>query len=653
MTDRKITSEDLYKIKTPADPRISPDGSQIVYTVSSILEKTHTYQSHLHVINRHTQAMEQWTFGENKNHSPRWSPGGNLAFISDRSGTPQAYVMKAGGGEGRQLTFSSHGVSNPLWIEEDRLLFLTYLPENDSYENPKKKPEHPVPLEVTQIRYKSDRDGFIRGRKSRLFQLDLSTGETRELVSCEGDAESPSVSAGQLAYVHTPPEIPGTGLVSDIHIKNLKTGADKNITGGRGFFSKPQFSPDGRCLAFFGHEKEYKGATLQKLWLYNTEHETLQCLTGEWDMYAGDAAVSDSLYGAVSPDVQWTADSQGFYLIVTDRGSTGVYYGSIEGLMYPVRVEEEHVNGLAMHPSEHWGVLSISTPISPSELFEADFRTGEIVKLTHLNQQWLEAALISAPQAFEAEAEDGWGIHGWLMKPAVMEEGKKYPLILQIHGGPHMMYANTYFHEFQVLASQGYTILYVNPRGSHGYGQDFVNLNRGDYGGSDYKDLMTAVDAALEEFSFIDQERLGVTGGSYGGFMTNWIVGHTNRFKAAVTQRSISNWLSFYGVSDIGTFFTEWEVGGTMPGDAMKLWDHSPLKYADEIDTPLLILHSEKDYRCPIEQAEQLYILLKRKGKNVKFIRFPEQNHELSRSGHPLLRVERLNAITAWFNEHV
>ncbi|AZB44282.1 S9 family peptidase [Bacillus sp. FJAT-42376] len=650
---RKIDANDLYHIKIPADPRISPDGQQIVFTESFINATSYTYHSHLHVISRQNDTVEQWTFGESKNHTPRWSPAGNLAFVSDRSGVPQIYLMKSGGGEAKQLTSSGHGAANPVWVNEDQLLFQSYLQAGESLHIPKEKPDQPAVLEVTEMQYKSDRDGFIRNRKSRLFLLDLKTNETKELVTCEGGAESPALSGEYIACIHYPPESPGKGLVSDVLLINKESAEEKNLTAGKGQFSKPQFSPDGRFLAFFGHEKDYKSATLQKLWIYEMETERLQCLTAEWDMYAGDAAVSDSLYGAVSPSIQWTADSQGFYLLVSDRGSTGVYYGSVEGLMYPVRLESEHVHGLTMHPSEHWGILSISTPVSPSELFEVNFQTGEIHQLTRLNQSWLEEVTVSEPEPIETEAEDGWTIHGWLMKPAAMEDGKKYPLILEIHGGPHMMYANTYFHEFQVLASDGYAVLYVNPRGSHGYGQDFANLNRGDYGGSDYKDLMSAVDAAIAQYPFIDEERIGVTGGSYGGFMTNWMVGHTNRFKAAVTQRSISNWLSFYGVSDIGTFFTEWEVGGTMPEDAMKLWDHSPLKYADEIETPLLILHSEKDYRCPIEQAEQLYMVLKRKGKTVKFLRFPDQNHELSRSGHPFLRAERMNAIRQWFNEYM
>lgn len=238
------------------------------------------------------------------------------------------------------------------------------------------------------------------------------------------------------------------------------------------------------------------------------------------------------------------------------------------------------------------------------------------------------------------------------MKPSQFKDGEKYPLIVEIHGGPHTMYANTFFHEMQLLAAQGYGVLYVNPRGSHGYSQTFVDAVRGDYGGGDYEDIMAGLDEVLREHFWIDAERLGVTGGSYGGFMTNWIVGHTNRFKAAVTQRSISNWISFFGVSDIGYYFTPWQIGADMT-DPEKLWHHSPLKYAKNIETPLLILHSELDFRCPIEQAEQLFITLKSMGKETSFVRFPDNNHNLSRTGTPSLRIERLTQIITWFKNYL
>lgn len=244
------------------------------------------------------------------------------------------------------------------------------------------------------------------------------------------------------------------------------------------------------------------------------------------------------------------------------------------------------------------------------------------------------------------------GIEGWVLKPYGFEEGKTYPMILQIHGGPATAYGNGLHHEMQLMASKGYVVLYTNPRGSHGYGHEFVNGVIGDYGGMDYEDIMAGVDYALENFNYIDQNQLFVTGGSYGGYMTNVIVTRTDRFKAAVTQRSICNWHSFYGTSDIGFFFTEWQHGDAdLWDDVEKLLKVSPLTHARNVKTPILILHSEQDLRCPMEQAEQWYVALKRLGVETKLVRFPDENHDLSRSGKPKHRLERLQHLIGWFDD--
>ena len=279
---------------------------------------------------------------------------------------------------------------------------------------------------------------------------------------------------------------------------------------------------------------------------------------------------------------------------------------------------------------------------------------GSTEQLTQLNQSFLEKVnLAEVEELTFASDDDGVSVQGWLMKPAGFNPNEKYPLILEIHGGPHMMYGNTFFHEMQVLAAEGYAVLYMNPRGSYGYGQTFVDGCREDYGGQDYRDLMQGVDYVVDTFEFIDEANLGVTGGSYGGFMTNWIVGHTDRFQAAVTQRSISNWLSFYGVSDIGYFFNTWEHELDLLEDSAALWDISPLKYTANVTTPLLIMHGEEDQRCPIEQGEQFYVALKHREKEVAFLRFPYAGHELSRSGAPVMRMERLKYMVDWFKEYL
>jgi dipeptidyl aminopeptidase/acylaminoacyl peptidase len=240
------------------------------------------------------------------------------------------------------------------------------------------------------------------------------------------------------------------------------------------------------------------------------------------------------------------------------------------------------------------------------------------------------------------------------MRPPDFEEGKKYPLLLEVHGGPRGVYGFSFMHEFQVLAAQGWVIVYTNPYGSGGYEEAFQAGLPGHYGERDYEDLMEAIDYTLRQYDFIDAQRLGVLGGSYGGFMTNWIVTHTNRFKAAVTMRSISNWISMFGCSDIGWTFGKWEMGGSVPwSDEEAYMAKSPIRYVENVKTPTLIIHSEEDYRCPMEQAEQFYTALKFLGVPTELVRFPGEHHGLSREGKPQHREERINHIIRWFKTYL
>jgi dipeptidyl aminopeptidase/acylaminoacyl peptidase len=568
-------------------------------------------------------------------------------------------VILVDGGEAEQVTFCKNGARGPIWAPcGTKILFSTSvetaadLHAEDKKEDKKKKPE---PLVVEKMRYKSDAKGFLDNKNDHLAVLDLETKEISLLTEGDRDYGSPAWSPDgkSIAFVTNLEENPDESLVSDVYVMDLDSKEKKKITHSNGFFSNLSFSPDGQFLGFLGHEKEFQSATLTRVWVHQLATGEAHCLTENLDVEVGDAAIGDFHSGNVNPGLMWTEESEGFYIIVSDQGGTGIYYGSLDGAMYPIHLPGEHVYAVSMLTDTHEAIVGVSNSTDPGELYHLDFRSQTRTQLTHVNKDWKNEVEISAAEPISFKAPDGWDVHGWIMKPAGFEEGKKYPTILEVHGGPHAMYANTYFHEFQTLTAQGFVVVFTNPRGSHGYGQDFVDAVRGDYGGKDYIDVMSAMDYALETFDFIDEKNLGITGGSYGGFMTNWVVSHTDRFKAAVTQRSISNWLSFYGVSDIGYYFSEWEVKGDMGEKVDKLWDHSPIKYVADINTPLLILHGERDYRCPVEQAEQLFIALKKQGKTTKLVRFPGANHELSRSGDPALRIHRLNHIKDWFVEYL
>ena len=422
------------------------------------------------------------------------------------------------------------------------------------------------------------------------------------------------------------------------------------ILDEQGFFGNAAFSKDDRYIAYTGFDMTFRNVTQADVFIYDQVESQTMNLTAGIDAPVGDESLSDHLQQLIAPGVVWTEDEQ-LYFQLSTMGDVRLYAATLDGAIYPATGEEEHVYGYDVASDAEFALLTVSTMTHPGELYRQTIATGERTRLTSFNEEWLKKVELIEPKTIQYTNGDTT-IQGWLMKPADYMEGERYPLIVEIHGGPHTMYGYTYFHEMQVLAAEGYGVLYLNPRGSHGYSQAFVHAVLGDYGGGAYADIMAGVDEVLETESWIDETRLGVTGGSYGGFMTNWIVGHTNRFKAAVTQRSISNWISFYGVSGIGYYFTDWHIQAGMK-DVDTLWDRSPLKYADAVETPLLILHAERDFTCPIEQAEQLFITLKGFGKETEFVRYPESDHNLSRTGKPNLRISRLEEIIGWFNRYL
>ncbi|WP_035323441.1 S9 family peptidase [Peribacillus kribbensis] len=649
-----ISADDLYQLYSVTDPQLSPDGNKTAYVQTIAEKELRTYISNIYILNMESKETKQWTFGRDRTFSPRWSPDGKgLAFLSKRDGKAQLYLLKTAGGEARCLTEVPHGIEKLIWSPcSGKILFSALV---DSAENGSSEESRLKSGIYKSLRFKSDARGYLQEQYLQLFIHDLKKNETKQLTHGDYDCtpEDWSADGSWIAYTASADKDRDFQIVSDIHILNLESKETQIITDGKGLFTTASWSPDQKYLLITGHRKDFMGATLSKIWLYDMELAQLSCLTEEWDVYAGDAAIGDFHVGGSNASPQWTSDSQGFYFIMTDYGSTGLYYGNIEGAMYTSRQEQEHIYGFSIHPSSHTAVAAVSCPENPGDLYDLNLMNGEFNRLTSVNEEVLSTRKIAETEPISWTAPDGLTLHGWMMKPADFDPGQSYPLLLEIHGGPHAMYANTYYHEFQALAAQGFVILYTNPRGSHGYGQTFVDAVRGDYGGKDYLDLLSGVDYLLNTYPYLDQSRLGVTGGSYGGFMTNWIITHTDRFKAAVTQRCISNWISFYGVSDIGYYFTEWELLGDAIHDPEILWNHSPLKYVSNVNTPLLLLHGEKDYRCPVQQAEEFYTALRRQKKEAVLISYENENHEVTRSGSPASRIDHIKQIRDWFLKYV
>lgn len=658
MSKRKLLVDDLFKLHSVTNPQLAPNGKEAVFVRTQIDEKENTYVANLFHIDLTTDEVTQWTHGNERISSPAWSADGKqIAFLSNREEKNQVFILSAKGGEAKKLTSFEGGVSSFLWSPCGKKVWVNaVVKEGKTFTDKEEKDEKkkPEPYRVTKMKYQMDGVGLLSQDAFRqIGVVDIETGDVTQFTEGNHQFTLHAVSndGKKLVIAVNRNENQDFEFRQPLYIVDVETKEEVVFVDEEGYFGGATFSNDDRYIAYVGADRTFQNATQANLYVYDTQDRSCLNLTEGIDAPVGDCVVADHQQGANAPAVVWTEHDQ-LYVQLSTMGDVRLYYVSLEGEVYPATEENEHVYGYAISQDGQFALVVVSNAVNPGELYKQTIATGERQALTSFNEAYVNEVELVEPQAIVYKGAKEWDVHGWLLKPAGYKEGQKYPLVVNIHGGPAAMYANTFFHEMQLLAAQGYGVLYVNPRGSHGYSQAFVDAVRGDYGGGDYEDIMAGLDYALAENDWIDADRLGVTGGSYGGFMTNWIVGHTNRFKAAVTQRSISNWISFFGVSDIGYYFNEWQHGADM-NDVEKLWAISPLKYAKNIETPLLILHSEKDFRCPIEQAEQLYITLKSMKKETEFVRFPNADHNLSRTGTPNLRVARLDEITGWFAKYL
>ncbi|GAF22469.1 LOW QUALITY PROTEIN: acylamino-acid-releasing enzyme [Bacillus sp. JCM 19047] len=643
-------AQSLYQLSTVTNPVVSPDGTKAILVVTNLDEHENTYQSHLYVIDIKTGKQTKLTQEKGKHVAPQWLPSGDgYTYLSNREGKNQVF-LKQGLADAKQVTYEEHGIlSYMLAPDGATVAYSTFFKESEENEQARQKPE---PLVIDQMKYKSDQRGLHDDRVMRIGSVDLRTDKQQWLTTDQYDSQLLDFSGDSrhILFASDRAENRDFSFSAHAYLINMDTKQERQVTKEVQVITGGAVSPDGQTIALLSHQREYENATLPKINIYRTGTVETLNLTENVDHFIGDIAIGDFLQQTGSNRLRFSNDGQSLYTLVSSEGAVNVWRFSLNGDQQKLTNTDAHINGFDFYQDEF--IVTHSSVVEPSECYHVSNKDKALNRLTTFNEAFEEEFQVSVPEKVNVSREDGSFVEGWLMKPTFYEEGQTYPLILEVHGGPHAMYANTYFHEFQMLTAKGYGVLYTNPRGSHGYGQAFVDAVRGDYGGGDFQDLMDILDDVVKTNSWVDESRLGMTGGSYGGFMTNWAVGHTNRFKAAVTQRSISNWISFYGVSDIGYYFSDWQIKAEL--DEMEtLWQHSPIKYVANVETPLLILHGENDLRCPIEQAEQLFIALKRLGKQTRFIRFPEANHELSRSGKPSLRVKRLEAILGWFEEYL
>jgi dipeptidyl aminopeptidase/acylaminoacyl peptidase len=644
---RAMMPADITRIRWVSDPQISPDGGRVAFVVTTLSEERDEYLSRIWMVDAAGGEPRCFTTGAGRDTAPRWSPDGAwLAFLAAREprAKAQLHVMPAGGGEPIRITGEPHGVSVPVWApDSSRLAFVARVGPA-----PAEGPEKSRPARiVTSVRYRFNGEGFIHDRPPHIFAVDRDGGASRQLTDGDFVDGEPAWSPDgrQLAFTSARHADRDGDDIRDLWVVSAQGGEPRRLTDTSALVTGPAFSPDGRTLAYVARRGPNAFADNHRVLTLPLEGGKPQELA---------AGLDRSLVALGDAWVIWSADGQWLLFAVEDGGRVSVNRVRATGAAAPVPVAagERAVSGFSLARAGTVALAS-STPAAPAELSVVAMEGGAERGLTDLNRGWRAEVALSVPERFRYERA-GLTVDGWVMRPVGAEAGQRHPVLLNIHGGPHAQYGVGFFDEFQVYAGAGYAVLFTNPRGSRGYGQAFARAVHGDWGGGDVADVMAGLDEALRRFDFLDGERLGVMGGSYGGFATSWIVGHESRFRAACSERAVNDQRTMFGTSDIGYLFNPVALGGALPWeDPARYAERSPLTYAPHIRTPLLILHSEEDYRCPIEQAEQLFVALRRLGREAVLVRFPGENHELSRSGTPRHRLERFRIILDWFARHL
>jgi dipeptidyl aminopeptidase/acylaminoacyl peptidase len=653
---RPWQATDYYQLTFVADPQLSPDGRRVAFTVTTVVEDKDRRHSEIWMAAADgSTAPFRYTSSTTEASSPAWSPDGALlAFTSRREGAEDdVWFLRTGapGGEAYQIKgvkalprFSRNGQ----W-----LLFSWRGAEPDSLKqqawrsrvSPAAIARGPDPKRFdgrlyTSLPFKADERGYLPPRETRrptqFYVVPLGGGEPRRLTDGPFGASDPdwSPDGRRVAFVR---DTTDTLEIRDeaepaLYVVTVADGAVRRLATGFRENGQPKWSPDGNAIAFICSKG--RGAE-NDVCVVPVAGGTTRNLTAAWDLDPSGPS--------------WSPDGKAVYFSAETRGNVHLFaVATAGGSVRQVTSGERQLRGFSRSADGRSVAYTASDVTHPAELWVAPLATppGE-QRVTSFNDSLLARVATIPADTFWFTGTGGLRIEGWLMKPYGYQPGRKYPLVLSIHGGPHSNYGNVIFPEFQMLAAQGYWMLFTNPRGSTGYSHAFTYATRGRWGVEDYQDLMQAVDAVIAKGG-VDTTRMAVLGGSYGGFMTNWVVGHTNRFRVAQTDRSIYNWYSWYGSSD-AQGLTDYEFFGP-PWERDSLYTfYSPMTYAERIRTPMLIVHSEEDFRVPITDAEQLFVMLRTRGIPSELVRYPRSFHGLSRTGPPWLLVDRLERIRTWF----
>ena len=682
MNSNQITAEDFIQLKNISSPHISPDGKRCVYVLQTIDEGTNSYKSNIWMSPSNGEALpRQFTSGD-KDSSPKWSPDGKyLAFLSgrnDKNKAPekktgsQLFIIPVNGGEAIQTTNFPHGVKYFEWHpEKTSFVVLTAISSKEIEEMKEKRPSfilNPNEAEAFDAKKKSEKslksdpnqikrmfyrqlNYYNEDRIDRLFLIDLMDNLSEyefnpTLISTTDDYYSPAIWMNNGEYLITSRPVggdPSATLQNEIVNINVKNKSITELCVIDNFGGELLISKDDKFV-YLTCTGEKTGDVYKNSQLYSF------ALNG-----TGKLTCHSLLLDRNFNQIKWLNESK--ILGITPEDGIKVIYE------IDITKSENNVNRLIsgnrnineFHYSEGYIIFEVSTEYNPSELYSFHLTSKEENQLTNVNTGFLKTRSVAKSETQVVETQNNGKIMSWLLLPRNHDGRSKLPVILEIHGGPSFMWSiheKSMWQEFNILVSQGYAVIFTNPRGSDGYGYEFRRAAHRNWGDTPASDIMSGLDYFLNKYNYLDKERVGVTGGSYGGYMTAWLLGHyPERFKAGVSQRGVYD-LQSLGLS---TDIVAWLEGqyGNIWNNLESYWKASPISAVDKFQAPLLILHSDNDFRVPVTTSEQLFWACKRFNKTVELVKYPREGHELSRSGEPRHRIDRLKRITVWLNKYV
>lgn len=655
----KLDIENLSDYIFLSNPNFSPDGEHVCFSHHEMDVDENKYINTLWIMETESEEMYKLT-NSGKDSSYFWLNEEEILFTSGRDmgvkkeddeekkeDKTKFFKINIHGGEAEHLFTldkkvagiknSENGIFVTIWEKVGEEGVEEKDEDKEKDEENKKLEEGKDYHELDEIPFWSNEQGFSNKKRVHLYELDIDEGEIELLVGGHKSVTDFDICDDSICMVINEYE-DMYEVEYYLYEYDLKRGEMEQLTEEILEIARARYL-DGDIL-FEATDMERMGINSNmEFYLYDREDGSHEKLT-DMDRSLGNSLLTDVKYGGGK--IVRVEDGV-YYFLITEGYDVGLYKFTVENGVEPVIQKHGSIDSFDIYDGKL--VYVALRGLRPQELYSYDGKEERITDFNDLDFK------LSELEYFEVES-DGRKIDSWMMKPIGYEEGEKYPTILEIHGCPKCVYGTVHFNEMQLLASEGYAVVFSNPSGSSANGDDFADI-MGIYGGPDFDDLMNVMDEAIDRYDLIDEDKFGVCGGSYGGYMTNWVIGHTDRFKAAVSFRSISNWISKFGTTDIGYYFVEDQILANPWDDFEQLWDRSPMKYADQVSTPTMFITSRKDYRCWEAEAIQMFTSLKYNGVDAKLVLFEDENHGLSREGKPKQRMKRLEEMLDWFDEYL